>query len=51
MAGVRRIPSIDSCTNVVVNSLNPATELNILLIGQDNSSRKVNLTFKSGFII
>ena len=51
MAAAWRIRSIDACTNVVGNSCNLATELNIPLIDRDNSSRKVNLTFERGFIV
>ena len=51
MADAWRIRSIDACTNVAVNSCNLATELNMPLIDRDNSSKKVNLTFKRGFIV
>ena len=40
-----------ACTNVVDNSCNLATESNIPLIYRDNSLRKVNFTFKRGFIV
>ena len=50
MAAARR-DSIDACTNVAGNSCNLATESDKLLIHRDNSLRKVNLTFKRGFIV
>ena len=43
--------SIDACTNVVGNSCNLAPESNKPFIHRDNSLRKVNLTFKCGFIV
>ena len=43
--------SIDACTNVVGISCNFATESNRPIIHRDNSLRKVNLTFKRGFIV
>ena len=43
--------SIDARTNVVGNSCNLATESNKPLIHRHNSLRKVNLTFKRGFIV
>ena len=51
MVAAWRIRSIDACTNVVVKYCNLAFELNIPLNDRDNSSRKVNLTFKRGFIV
>ena len=41
---------IDAYTNMVGNSCNLAIESNKPLIHRDNSSRKLNLTFKRGFI-
>ena len=43
--------STDACTNVVGNSCNLTTESNKPLIHRDNSLRKVNLTFKRGFMV
>ena len=43
--------SIDARSNVVGNSCNLVTESNKPLIHRDNPLRKVNLTFKRGFIV
>ena len=43
--------SIDVCTDVVGNSCNLATKSNKPFIRRDKPLKKVNLTFKRGFIV
>ena len=43
--------SVHAYNNVVANSCILATELNKPLIHGDNSLKKVNLTFKRGFVV
>ena len=43
--------SVDACTNLVGNSYNLASESNKPLNHRDDCLRKINLTFKRGFLV